>query len=429
MTGPGSATRNENPETPALPAAPITPVEEKAARAARGACRIFEKCREFQKADEYEALGLYPFFRVIESAQDTEVMIGGRRMLMLGSNSYMGLTNDPRVKEAAVEAVRRYGSGCAGSRFLNGTLDIHIELEHMLAEFCGKEAAIVFTTGFQANLGGISALVGREDNVFIDRTDHASIVDGARLGFGRTVKFLHNDISDLERLVESSRAPGKLIIVDGIYSLEGDSARLPEIVAVAQRYGAGVFVDDAHAIGVLGSRGNGTADHFGLTDKVDLIMGTFSKSLASIGGWVAGDREVINFLKHFARALIFSASASPANVAAAKKALEIIIAEPERREALWRNAHFMLDGLKAMGLDTGASETPIIPVVIGDNDTTFAVWRLLHDDGIFVNPIIAPATPPDRALIRVSVMATHTQDQLTRALEAIERAVRKVGLL
>lgn len=390
---------------------------------------LLGKCHQFTQADELAQVGLYPFFRVIESAQDTEVWIDGRKMLMLGSNSYMGLTNHPKVKEAAIKAVKKYGTGCAGSRFLNGTLDIHIELEEALAKFSGKEAALVFTTGFQTNLGVISALVGRNDHVFIDRTDHASIVDGSRLGFGKVFKFSHNDIEDLNRVVSNSTAEGKLIVVDGVYSMEGDIARLPEIVEVAKRNNAAILVDDAHSIGVLGRCGSGTADHFGLTDSVDLIMGTFSKSLASIGGWIAADRAVVNYLKHFARALIFSASAAPACVAAARAALDILINEPERQKQLWDNTHFMLNGLRSLGFDTGASETPIIPVVVGDNITCFRMWRMLHDEGLFVNPVVPPATPPDRALIRVSVMATHTQDQLAMALEKIGRIGKQIGII
>ncbi len=390
---------------------------------------ILERCHRFTKADEMRKLGLYPYFRTIESAQDTEVIINGRPMLMLGSNSYMGLTNDPRIKEAAIEAVHKYGSGCAGSRFLNGTLDIHIELEEQIADFLDKEAAIVFTTGYQTNLGVISALVGREDNVFIDRTDHASIVDGARLGFGKTFKFIHNDVSDLDRMLSLSSARGKMVVVDGIYSMEGDIAKLPEIVSVARKHGAAIFVDDAHSVGVLGRIGNGTADHFGLTREVDIIGGTFSKSLASIGGYVAADKAVIEYLKHHARALIFSASMAPACVAATQKALEIITNEPERREALWNNTSFMLDGLRQMGLDTGDSESPIMPVVIGETERCFAMWRFLHDAGIFVNPVVTPATPANRALIRLSVMATHTEDQLTRALEIIQEGARRIGLI
>jgi len=390
---------------------------------------LLDKCEKFTRAEELRSVGLYPYFRMIESAQDTEVIIDGRRMLMLGSNSYMGLTNDPRIKEAAKAAVEKYGSGCAGSRFLNGTLDIHIQLEEQIADFLGKEAAIVFTTGYQANLGVIAGLVGREDHVFIDRTDHASIVDGSRLGFGRVHKFVHNDVEDLDRLLSNSTARGKMIVVDGIYSMEGDIAKLAEIVPVAKKHNAAIFVDDAHSVGVLGRIGNGTADHFGLTDEVDIIGGTFSKSLASIGGYVGADRDVIDYLRHHARALIFSASMAPACVAATQKALDIVIAEPERREALWANTHFMLDGLRRIGLDTGDSETPILPIVIGEMETCFAMWRMLHDAGIFVNPVVAPATPPDRTLIRLSVMATHTQDQLSMALDVIEKIARKLGII
>lgn len=390
---------------------------------------LLEKCVRFTKAEELRQVGLYPYFRMIESAQDTEVVIDGKKMLMLGSNSYMGLTNDPRIKEAVKNAVEKYGSGCAGSRFLNGTLDIHIQLEEQIAEYMEKEAAIVFTTGYQTNLGVISALVGREDNVFIDRTDHASIVDGSRLGFGKVFKFAHNDVSDLDRMLSMSTARGKMIVVDGIYSMEGDIAKLPEIVKVAKKHRATILVDDAHATGVLGQYGNGTPDHFGLTNDVDVICGTFSKSLASIGGFVAADKCVIDYLKHHARALIFSASSAPACVAAAQKALEIIVNEPERRENLWRNTHFMMEGLRRIGFDTGDSETPIMPIVIGEIERCFTLWRALHDAGVFVNPVVAPATPLDRSLLRISVMATHTQDQLERALTILEDQARRTGIL
>ena len=375
-------------------------------------------------------LVLYPYFRTIESAQDTEVLINGKKMLMLGSNSYMGLTNDPRIKEAAQKALATYGSGCAGSRFLNGTLDIHIQLEEQLADFHGKEAALVFTTGYQANVGTISALVGREDNIFIDRTDHASIVDGARLCFSKRInKFTHNEVEDLDRMLDQCSSKGKLVVVDGIYSMEGDIAKLPEIVEVAKKHHAAILVDDAHSVGVLGKIGNGTADHFNLTNEVDLIVGTFSKSLASIGGYVCGNRTVIDYLKHHSRALIFSASMSPPNVAAAQKALEIVINEPERREALWRNTMFMHKGLREMGLDIGETETPIMPVVVGETERCFALWRSLHDAGIFINPVVAPAVPPNRALVRLSVMATHTLDQLTYALETIEKHAKAIGII
>jgi len=391
--------------------------------------QIFDKCRKFTTSLEAKRAGLYPYFRKICSAQDTEVIIGRKRMLMLGSNSYMGLANDPRVKKAAIEATEKYGSGCAGSRFLNGTLDIHIKLEERLARFCDKESALVFTTGFQTNLGTISALVGKDDFVFIDKSDHASIIDGCRLGFGKIVKFEHNNPESLEDKLKSCEAGGKLIVVDGVYSMEGDIARLPQIVEAAEKYGAAVMVDDAHSIGVLGKRGNGTADHFGLTDRVDIIMGTFSKSFASIGGFVASSSTVIEYLKHHSRALIFSASPTPACAAAVLTSIDIIEKEPERREKLWHNTYKMLNTLKDMGFDTGLSETPIIPVIIGDNTDVFKFWRYLHDAGIFVNPVVSPAVPPNQALIRISVMATHTDKQLDRALRIINKGAKELGLL
>lgn len=391
--------------------------------------QIFDKCGKFTTSLDAKRAGLYPYFRMICSAQDTEVIIGKKRMLMLGSNSYMGLTNDPRVKKAAIEATEKYGSGCAGSRFLNGTLDIHIKLEERLAQFCDKESALVFTTGFQTNLGTISALVGKDDFVFIDKCDHASIIDGCRLGFGKIVKFGHNNPESLEGKLKGCEPGGKLIVVDGVYSMEGDIARLPQIVEAAQRYGAAVMVDDAHSIGVLGKRGNGTADHFGLTDRVDIIMGTFSKSFASIGGFVASSSTVIEYLKHHSRAMIFSASPTPACAAAALTSIDIIENEPERREKLWHNTYKMLNTLKDMGFDTGLSETPIIPLIIGDNMDVFRFWRYLHDAGIFVNPIVSPAVPPNQALIRISVMATHTDKQLDRALRIINKGAKELGLL
>lgn len=390
---------------------------------------ILDKAMKFTKADELITAGLYPYFRTIESAQDTEVVIDGKKMLMLGSNSYMGLTNDPRIKEAINDAVSVYGSGCAGSRFLNGTLDLHIRLEHELADFMGTEAALAFTTGYQANVGAISALIGKDDNVFIDRSDHASIIDGCRLGFGKLLKFRHNDFENLERLMKHNDVEGKLIIVDGVYSMEGDIVDLPALIAVAQKYGAAVIVDDAHGVGVLGQHGEGTVGHFGMTDDVDMIIGTFSKSLASIGGFVCGSRPLMNYLKHHARALIFSASMAPACAAAALKAMEIIRNEPERREQLWNNTHLLLNGLKSMGFHTGPSQTPIIPVLVGDLIHCFTFWRALHDAGIFVNPVVPPAVPQGQCLIRLSVMATHTPEQLTRALEIIERVARQTGVL
>ena len=390
---------------------------------------IFEKCVNFTAADEAREANLYPYFRMISSPQDTEVYIGDKKMLMLGSNSYMGLTNDPRVKKAAIEATQKYGSGCAGSRFLNGTLDIHIELEERLADFVDMESALVFTTGFQTNLGTISALVGKDDYMLIDKSDHASIIDGCRLAFGKIVKFNHNDPESLRHKLGTCGDGGKLIVVDGVYSMEGDIARLPEIVKIAKEFDAGIMVDDAHSIGVLGSRGNGTADHFNLTEDVDIIMGTFSKSIASIGGFIGASHDIIDYLKHHSRALIFSASPAPACAAAALKAIEIIENEPERREKLWHNTYKMLNTLKEMGFNTGVSETPIISVIIGSDINVFKMWRFLHEQGIFVNPVVSPAVPPNMALLRISVMATHTDEQLDRALNLIYEGARNLGLI
>ena len=332
---------------------------------------IFEKCNKFTKAKELMTEGLYPFFRVIESAQDPEVILNGRRMIMVGSNNYLGLTNHPKVKDAAIEAIKKYGSGCAGSRFLNGTLDIHVKLEEKLARFIRKEAALIFSTGFQVNLGVISALVGKDDVMIIDKMDHASIIDGCRLSYGEVKKFRHNDMTDLERILKENADRGKLIIVDGVFSMEGDIVNLPKVVELAKAYGARLMVDDAHGIGVLGKTGRGTAEHFGLEDEVDIIMGTYSKSLASIGGFIAGSEKVVHYIKHFARALIFSASPPPASVAAVSVALDIIDNEPERIERLWKNTRKMLQGLKDLGFKIGPSETPIIPVIVGDNETAF----------------------------------------------------------
>jgi 8-amino-7-oxononanoate synthase len=393
-------------------------------------CKLYDKIRRFNKIEWVKEQGLYPYFRVIDSAQDTEVMCNGKKMLMLGSNSYMGLTNDPRIKKAAIEAINKYGTGCAGSRFLNGTLDIHIELEETLAAYVEKEEALAFTTGFQVNLGVISALVGKRDYVIIDKTDHASILDGCRLATGETVQFDHNDISDLERVLdELDPESGKLIVVDGVYSMEGDIAPLPEICKIAKKHNAAIMVDDAHSIGVLGKIGNGTASHFNLTDEVDLIMGTFSKSLASIGGWIAASKEIINYLKHHARSLIFSASISPANAAAALASVDIIKKEEWRREQLWDNTHYMTQELKNLGYDTGKAETPIIPVIIGDVMGVLHFWKRLHEEGLFVNPVVPPGVPISKSLIRVSVMATHTRDQLDFALEKFQRVGKEMGLI
>jgi 8-amino-7-oxononanoate synthase len=391
---------------------------------------VFEKCYRYDDPERVKAAGLYTFFRVIDSAQDPEVMIGGRRMVMLGSNNYLGLTNDPRVKEATIAAVRRYGSGSAGSRFLNGTLDLHVRLEERLAEFTRQEQAVTFATGFQVNLGAISCLVGKGDTVYLDKQDHACIIDGARLSFGEVRKFRHNDPADLRRQMKhDDGAHGRLVIVDGVFSMEGDIAPLPEILSVVREFDAGLMVDDAHAIGVLGPTGRGTAEHFGLEDEVDLIMGTFSKSMASVGGFIAGDAKLIQFIKHRARTMIFSAAPPPASVAAALATLEIMESEPERRARLWENAHFFSEGLRSLGLDTGGSRTAVIPIVVGEDATTLHLVRRLHDEGVFVNCVLSPATPPGRALIRTSVMATHTREQLSRALDAVEKVGREAGLV
>jgi 8-amino-7-oxononanoate synthase len=390
---------------------------------------IFEKCFKFTRARELMAIGLYPYFRVIESAQDPEVVIGGRKMIMVGSNNYLGLTNDPRVKEACIGAVRKYGSGCAGSRFLNGTLDIHVQLEEKLARFIRKEAALVFSTGFQVNLGVISAMVGKDDVVIIDKMDHASIIDGCRLTYGEVKKFRHNDMADLERVLQNHNGRGKLIVVDGVFSMEGDIVNLPGVVKLAKAYGARLMVDDAHGIGVLGKTGRGTAEHFGLESEVDLIMGTYSKSLASIGGFIAGSEEVIHYIKHFARALIFSASPPPASVAAVDAALDIIDNEPGRIEQLWKNTNRMLKGFRDLGFETGPSETPIIPVIVGENETAFKMAMMLQEEGVFVNVAISPAVPEGHALIRTSYMATHTSEQLDRVLAAFEKVGKALGLI
>ena len=368
-----------------------------------------------------KAAGVYPYFRMIQSEQDTEVIIDGKKVLMFGSNSYLGLTNHPKLKEASIAAINKYGSGCAGSRFLNGTLDLHIELEEKLAKFVGKEGALVFSTGYQVNLGVLSSVTSRKDNIILDELDHACIIDGARLSFARPLKYRHNDMESLEKMLERHKEVEglNLIAVDGVFSMEGDIAKLDEIVKLAKKYGANIMVDDAHGLGVVGKAGRGTADHFGLTNDVDLIMGTFSKSLASIGGFIAANNETINFLKHHARSLIFSASIAPGNAAAVVAALDLMQQEPERLEKLWDNTRYAMAGLKALGLDTGHSETPIIPIYVRDTEKTFMLTRLLQEQGIFVNPVITPAVAPKDSLIRFSLMATHTRAQIDEALEKI----------
>jgi len=391
---------------------------------------IFDKCVE---AVEYESglkeSGQYCLFRKLESPQDPEVMVNGKRVIMIGSNNYLGLVNHPRVKEAAIKAIEKYGTGCAGSRLLNGNLDIHDELERKLARFLRKEAALVFATGYQANLGAISALVGRNDVAIIDMYDHASIIDGCRLSFGEIKKYRHNDMDALERALEGTKGKDKLIIADGVFSMEGDIADLPAIVKLAKAYGARIMLDDAHALGVLGNGGRGTAEYFGLENEVDLIMGTFSKALAAIGGFIAGPSNVISWIKHLARSMIFSASLPASLVASASTALDIIEELPELKTRLWRNTYKMLKEFKTLGYDTGTSETPIIPVVIKDTMKTYEMCRLLFEDGVFVNAVISPAVPQGRELLRTSYMATHTEEQLDKVLTAFERVGRQVGVI
>src|SRR4051812_4187129 len=351
--------------------------------------RLHDKIAQFTDAEDIRKMGLYPFFRPITSGQDTEVIIDGQRVLMFGSNSYLGLTNHPKIKEASKRATDLYGTGCAGSRFLNGTLDIHIELENRLAAYVGKEAAVLFSTGFQVNLGVLSCITGRNDYLILDEYDHASIIDGSRLSFSRVIKYAHNDMEDLEKRLKNLPEEGiKLIAVDGIFSMEGDIVKLPEIVKLADKYGANIMVDDAHSLGVIGDKGAGTASHFNLTDKVDIIMGTFSKSLASLGGFAAADKATIEYLKHKARSLIFSASMPPAAVASVIAALDIIVSEPERIEKLWENTRYAMQILQDRGFDMGATESPIIPVYVRDNHSTFLLTKMLQEEGVFVNPVV-----------------------------------------
>jgi len=391
---------------------------------------IFEKCRRFTQAAQARAAGYYPYFTPIESQQDTEVIINGRKVIMIGSNNYLGLTTHPKVKEAAAQALRKYGTSCTGSRFLNGTISLHVELEERLARFTGKEAALVFSTGFLANLGTISALVGRHDTVIIDYDDHASIVDGCQLCLGKTIRFRHNDMTALRRALEKAdQKRGKLVVVDGVFSMEGDIAPLPEITALCKEFGARLMVDDAHSIGVLGKNGSGTASHFGLTDEVDIIMGTFSKSFASLGGFIAANAEVIDYIKHVSRALIFSASMTPASIAACLASLDIMENEPERRERLWQITRRMHREYRSLGFDIGNTQTPIIPIIIGDDMKVFIFWKRLLEEGVFVNPVRSPAVPAGRALLRTSYMATHTDEQLDRVLEAFEKVGKELGVI
>lgn len=393
---------------------------------------LFEKCYNFRDADIVREAGVYPYFHPLQSSPGDEVIIEGHKCIMVGSNNYLGLVDHPKVKEAAAEAVRKYGSGCTGSRFLNGTLDLHIQLEERLAKFAHKEAAQVFSTGFQTNLGVISSLVSKGDAIIIDRQVHACIVDGCRLSYGKVYKFAHNDMDDFARVIAQVRSMvrgGILVVVDGVFSMEGDLIDLPELVRIAHQYDARILVDDAHGVGVMGATGAGTAEHFGLTDEVDLTMGTFSKSFASLGGFVAGDAKIIDFIKHNARSLIFSASIPPSNAAAVLACLDIIEAEPERLERVRAHGKKMKAEFERLGFNCGDSSSPIVPIVVGDDMESFCFWKALFDNGVFTNPVVSPAVPPGQAMIRTSYTATHTDEQLEQVVEVMAKVGRERGLI
>ncbi len=391
---------------------------------------LLERVNNFTEPDRIRALGVYPYFRVIESEQDTVVIINGKPVLMFGSNSYLGLTNHPKIKEAAIRATAKYGTGCAGSRFLNGTLSIHIELEEALANYLKQEAVILYSTGFQANLGALAPLVSRHDIILIDERVHASIIDATRLTFGKVIKFRHNDMDDLEKIC--ARQPEnvmKFFVVDGIFSMEGDITKLPDIVRISQKYNGVVIVDDAHSVGVIGELGIGTGSHFGLHDKVDIQVGTFSKSLASLGGFIGSSHDIIDYLKHTSRSLIFSASMTPGSAAAVLAAIDIIKAEPERIDHLWDNTNYAMQRFREFGFETGHTESPIIPVYIRDNNKTFAFSKLCFEAGVFINPVVSPAVPSEESLIRFSLMATHTFAQIDRAIEIMYDNALTLGIL
>jgi len=391
-----------------------------------------DKLYRYDAARNARAAGIYPYFREIQSDQDTEVIINGKRVLMFGSNAYLGLTNHPKVIEASIEATKKYGTGMAGSRFLNGTLDIHVQLEKKLAQFVGKEDALVYSTGFNVNQGVVGCITGREDYILWDELDHASIIEGNRASLSTKFKFRHNDMESLEKQLQKCEADKvKLIVVDGVFSMEGDVINLPEVVRLSKKYNANIMIDEAHGLGVMGRdyNGKGVHDHFGLTDDMDLIMGTFSKSLASIGGFIAGDEAAIDYLKHNSRPYIFSASITPGATAAASAALDILMSEPERIKNLWDITHYALDGFRTMGCEIGHTSTPIIPLFIRDNEKTFLITKMLFEEGVFVNPVVAPAVAPNDTLIRFSLMATHTKEQVNYALDKIERVFKNMGVL
>lgn len=391
---------------------------------------ILQKCQDYILVRELRKADIYPYYREISSAQEPVVTIDGRKVIMLGSNNYLGLTNHPKVKEAAHEALARFGTGCAGSRLLNGTLAIHTQLEERLADFMNAEAALTFSTGYQVNVGVLSCLLGRHDTVFLDNLDHASIIDGTRLGFGKTLKFKHNDMKDLEgKLQRADDRRGRMIVVDGVFSMEGDLCDLPGLVELKKKYGTRLMVDDAHGLGVFGENGRGTAEHYGLEEDVDLIMGTFSKSLATVGGFITGSETVVDYIRHHARSQIFSAAPPPPMAAAVIAALEIVVREPERRKSLWENTEFMKQELQNLGFDTGDSDSPVIPILIGDEFTTFTMAKRLHEEGVFVNPIVPPAVPAGQAMIRTSYMATHERSHLEKALDALAKVGRELDVI
>lgn len=388
------------------------------------------KLAQYTAPQQAMAAGVYPYFREISSEQEPEVLIDGKKVLMFGSNCYSGLVADPRIKEAAIEATKKYGTGCAGSPFLNGTLDIHKQLERRIAEYIGKEDVMIYSTGFEVNLGVVSCLTGREDYILWDEQDHASIIEGRRLSFSTALKYKHNDMASLEKqLHKCDPDKVKLIVTDSVFSMEGDVANVPEIVKLAKKYNASVMVDEAHGIGVFGKGGRGVCNHFGVTDDVDLVMGTFSKSFASLGGFIATDKEITNFLRHHSRSYIFTASITPASTAAALKAIDIMESEPERQEHLWEITNFALDGFRNMGCEIGNTSTPIIPLFIRDDDKTYHVVRDLFDEGLFVNPVVSPAVAPQDTLIRFSLMATHSKAQVEYALDKIQKVFRKYELI
>ena len=391
---------------------------------------LVQRTEAYTDPQQIKATGLYPYFRVIESDQDTEVIMNGRKVLMFGSNSYLGLTNHPKIKEAAKAAIDKYGTGCAGSRFLNGTLDLHLELEKKLADFVGKEEAIVYSTGFQVNLGVVPTFTGRNDYLILDELDHASIIEGSRVSFSKVLKFRHNDMESLEKVLQRCEPDRmKFIIVEGIYSMDGDIADLPGIIELSEKYNGTVMVDDAHSLGVIGKNGCGASSHFGLTDRTDLIMGTFSKSLASIGGFIASDSATINFLMHHSRTLMFSASIAPPAAASVIAAIDIMQAEPERIENLWEMTHYTIKHLKEAGFDLGSTQTPIIPLMVRDNVKTFKLTKMLLDEGIFVNPVLSPAVAEDSTLIRFNLMATHNYNQIDFAIDKLIKVGKSLGVV